>query len=216
MRKYHFSDQDKERIKEAVRSLETRSGGEIVPYFVPASHGYPQVRWRLAALMGLMSMLGLAIGSYFWLFPFQVQLFVASVCTIGLMAIGYFLPQLFPVIIRSMVSAEDLTWHVRSRAMNAFLEENLHHTADRVGVLIFISRLERKVIVLGDSGINAKVQEKEWQEVVDEVIKGIKQNAIADGLVNAIARCEALLLAKGFERKDDDTNELDDSLRIGE
>jgi len=131
------------------------------------------------------------------------------------MAFGFILPIVFPALVRLMVSAEDLTWHVRTRAMNAFLEENLHHTADRVGVLIFISRLERKVIVLGDSGINAKVEEREWKEVVDEVINGIKKDAIADGLVNAIARCEALLLSKGFTYKDNDTNELDDSLRIG-
>jgi putative membrane protein len=216
MKSYQFTEDEKQRIEEAVKSLETRSCGEIVPYFVRSSYAYPEVAWRLAAVLGLAGAVITSLASYFWLLPFQVHLLEGSIFIVALMVIGFLLPVLFPTLLRWLVPADVMDWHVRSRAMNAFLEENLHYTEERVGVLIFISRLERKVIVLGDIGINAKVAECEWQEVVNEVIAGIKRNEIGDGLVKAIAKCETLLLSKGFVRKSTDTNELPDGLRMGD
>lgn len=216
MKRYQFTEDEKKRIEEAVKSLETRSCGEIVPYFVRSSHGYPEVPWRLAAMLGALGAIITALASYFWLLPFEIHLLEGVVFVLSLMVVGFFLPIIFPSLRRWLVSTEDLEWHVRSRAMNAFLEENLHHTEERVGVLIFVSRLEHQVVVLGDSGINAKVSEDEWKEVVQEVVAGIKRNEIGDGLVKAIAKCETLLLSKGFIRKSTDTNELPDGLRIGE
>lgn len=216
MKKYHFTDEEKNKIEQAVKSLETRSCGEIVPYYVPSSHSYPEVPWRFAALLGFTAAIGLSVLSYLWLLPYRIHLLEGAIFVASVMLVGYFLPRFFPSLIRMAVSSEDLSWHVRSRAMNAFLEENLHHTQERVGVLIFISRLEHQVVVLGDAGINSKVEEKDWQEVVNEVLEGIRGNEIGNGLVKAIAKCESLLLSKGFVRKDTDTNELLDGLRIGE
>jgi putative membrane protein len=216
MKRYQFTEEEKKEIEEAVKSLETRSCGEVVPYFVRSSQSYPEVAWRLSALMGFSSAALLCLLGYFWLLPSEIHLLEGFILVIILMIVGYALPVIFPSFVRLLVSKENMNWHVRSRAMNAFLEENLHHTEERVGVLIFISRLEHRVIVLGDSGINAKVEEQEWKEVVDEVTAGIKRNEIGDGLVKAIAKCEILLISKGFVRKDTDTNELPDGLRIGQ
>lgn len=103
---------------------------------------------------------------------------------------------------------------VSLRAKEAFLNEKVFETKERVGILIFISRLEHLVIVLGDEGINEKLASKDWEHIVSLITEGMKKNQIGNGLVNAIDQCKHLLLQHGFARKASDTNELSNELRI--
>ena len=48
-----------------------------------------------------------------------------------------------------------------------------------------------------------------------DIIGGIKEGAPARGMVAAIERCGKLLETAGVERRDDDTDELDNALRLG-
>ena len=83
-------------------------------------------------------------------------------------------------------------------------------------ILIFVSKLEHKVIVLGDEGISRKVSPDDWQDIVDTVVGGIKEKEIGDGLVKAITKCKELLLSHGFKTRSDRPNELSDDLRLGD
>lgn len=130
------------------------------------------------------------------------------------MLVGFLVPVLFPQTKRWIISKERQVLRAQQRAREAFLEESVFNTAERVGILIFVSRLEHMVLVMGDEGINKKVEQADWQHVVDTIVDGIKRREIGDGLVKAIDQCKELLLKNGFVRKSTDTNELDDNLRI--
>jgi putative membrane protein len=78
-------------------------------------------------------------------------------------------------------------------------------------VLIFISLLERKVWILGDRGINAKMGHNAWKGLVSELTQGIKENRAADALCTVIIKLGDTL-AEHFPKKDDDTNELPDKV----
>jgi putative membrane protein len=118
--------------------------------------------------------------------------------------------------VRSLL-VSDITKNERvyQRAKIAFLEEDIFNTVDRTGILIFISHLEHKVVVIGDAGINEKVKQEDWQNVVNLILTGIKQGEITNGIVKAIGECKELLLHHGFKARKDNTNELSDDLRIG-
>ena len=75
-------------------------------------------------------------------------------------------------------------------------------------VLFYISALERKIIVLADSGINSKIEQEKLNQVVDGIAEGLKKNQFSQGIVNAIANCKELLLENGFNHHADVTNEL--------
>ena len=115
---------------------------------------------------------------------------------------------------RLIISRDSQAERVNQRALQAFMNEKVFETEERVGILIFVSKVEHQVMVLGDEGISKKLKPEDWQHVVDEVVKGIKSNEIAKGMVSAIALCKELLLEHGFVRKSTDYNELDDGLRI--
>ncbi len=105
---------------------------------------------------------------------------------------------------------------VDERAALAFLSEEVFRTRERTGILILVSLLAHRVAVLGDAGINARVEKKEWDDVVKLVVDGMKRGTPADGLVNAIARCGSILEQHGVEIRSDDTNELGDGLRMSD
>jgi len=105
---------------------------------------------------------------------------------------------------------------VSQRATEAFLAEEVFDTRDRTGILIFVSLFERQVLVVGDSGINERVKQEEWDDVVQTIIQCIRRGSYADGLVEAIGKCGTLLERRGVERRSDDTDELRDELRMSD
>lgn len=214
MAKYTFTNNEKEQVKQAVKDLETVSCGEIVPYFVNSSDDYAEASWYTAAsLSGFVSVL-IAVLSYTWKLPFQMTPLEVSLAIFSALVIGFLIPILFPQTRRLIISKDRQSNRVNQRALAAFLDEKVFETEERVGILIFVSRLEHQVLVIGDEGISKKVGHDDWQHVVDEVVSGVKVKAIGDGLVKAIGLCKDLLLKNGFVRKSTDTNELDDGLRI--
>ncbi len=122
--------------------------------------------------------------------------------------------QRVPVVRRLVISDDEMEREVRQRAVEAFVAHEVFATRKRTGVLIFLSLFEHRVVVLGDTGINARVAEGEWDEIVAGIVAGIKQRQPGRALVEAIGRCGELLQRQGVERRSDDTNELPDRLHL--
>lgn len=86
------------------------------------------------------------------------------------------------------VSVSTLIWgDVRKAAEQAF--ERLHMTAtnDRNAVLFFVVPARRKIVVLGDTGVHAKVGEAFWHHIVRSVSQSFRARDYTDGLLRAIA-----------------------------
>jgi putative membrane protein len=94
-------------------------------------------------------------------------------------------------------------------AMRQFLARNVHVTAERTGVLLFVSLAEHYAEVIADAGINRRVGQETWDGVVRDMVDHARRGAIADGFVAAVAAVGALL-AEHFPVGATDVNELDD------
>ena len=103
---------------------------------------------------------------------------------------------------------------VEQRAAEAFISEEVFATEKRTGILIFLSILERRVIVIGDAGIHAKVRQDDWHGIVRLIVDAIRARRPSDGLVEGIRRSGALLAAHGVTRSPGDRDQLPDNLRI--
>ena len=80
--------------------------------------------------------------------------------------------------------------------------------------MIFVSFFEQEVIVMADRGISKVVEQKEWDKLVQGIISKVRSGQVTDGIIEAVGRCGAILLEKGFVKTPDDVNELRDDLRI--
>jgi putative membrane protein len=210
-----FSQQDKEVLAEAVRKAEERTSGEIVPFVAGRSDSYPEAALRAGLLFAIISLFTfslLAIGTNIWL-PFGIP--EITMITVGCFTLGAALAAFIPGIKRLFIPAGIMQQRVDEHAAMAFLDEEVFNTRERTGILIFISLFEHRVRVLGDSGINEKVRQEEWDDVVKLVLQGMKEKQPANGLLKAIHRCGELLEKHGVEIRPDDTNELDNAVRFG-
>jgi putative membrane protein len=208
-----FSEDDRRRIDAAVREAESGTSGEVVVVIVEASDEYAEASWRAAfalASLVLMADLGYRHFATFWL-AWNADGVGLALLMAG--ALGY-LAGLWPPLRRVLAGRERLSRGVRRAAEAAFARERVFETRDRTGILIFLSLLERQVVVLPDKGIAAKAPEAAWAGVVREVVLGMKADRPAEALAAAVKSCGEILRAAGFTARPDDTNEIPDGARF--
>jgi len=106
---------------------------------------------------------------------------------------------------------EDLMDHA------AFIFEKLsiHKTELRNGVLFYVSINPRGFAILGDVGINQKVNNDFWDVIKNQVIESFKAGDYANGLANGIIAAGEQL-KEHFPYQSDDINELSDDISFGE
>ena len=211
-----FTDDELTRIRDAVSQAETRTAGEIVPYVVRRSGDYAVATWRLASLAALLAgMLALATAWIYdgWGLGWLYSAWALALVMTGGGVVGGLATLLEPVR-RAFAGMETLETAVHRRAAVAFLEEEVFNTRDRTGILLFVSLFEHRIEVIGDTGIDAKVEQAEWEEVVGLIRDGIRSRTLADGMVTAIERCGDLLHRRGVDIRPDDTDELPDDVRV--
>jgi len=101
--------------------------------------------------------------------------------------------------------------HVFGHAKKVFHKIGMTKTEHRNGVLIFLVIKDKKFAVLGDVGINERVPDGFWNEVVEIMQDHFKQDKFAEGISEAIVRIGEKLKAY-FPHQANDKNELPDTI----
>lgn len=211
-----FSQDDRSRIKAAVEAAEGKTSGEIVPYVVDRSDHYEDAEWRCAFLFGFVAFCSFVFVRSFTTVWVPLDLLESGLATLAAGALGMLLVKYVRPVKIFFAGRHHIDHRVAQRAAEAFISEEVFNTRDRTGILIFVSLLEHRVLVIGDTGINAKVEQSDWHDVVQRVLRGIKDGKFVEGLLDAILRCGVLLEKHGLQRRADDRDELPDSLRTSE
>ena len=199
-----FSTAEKTTIRQAVLDAEKDTTGEIAVKVVEASD-----RYRDAEILGSVLLSGLfALVASLLLNHITVWFYIPA--TFVLFFPCWYLFRKVPHLKLALVSERDAMHEVSEEAIHAFYERGLHRTKHGTGILIFISLLERKVWILGDSGINDKVNPDFWRSLVTELTKGIRQSKALDALCSVIAKCGAEL-SRHFPGRHD-TTQIDDDV----
>ena len=196
-----LTEAEQQRLKNCVADVEKKTSGEIVPVIASMSSDYA----RAAALTTLL--LGLALSIPGALILGMTAMWSYLIVFLGGYLVAMLLVRLYPVLMGPFLSNHEKTAEVHKAAAINFHAHGLHRTRDLTGILIYVSVYERRVAVLADSGIDAKVDPGVWQEVVDMVTDGIRSGQAPDALCRAVARCGELITAH-FPVRPDDVDEL--------
>ena len=100
------------------------------------------------------------------------------------------------------------------RAREVFARLGMHRTAGRNGVLVYLALDDRRLAIVGDEGIHARVGDVYWEAVRDAMVTRLRQQAARDAVVTALADL-GRVLAHHFPRGPDDRNELSDTVSLG-
>jgi len=96
-------------------------------------------------------------------------------------------------------------------AIRIFKLLGMHKTKQRNGCLILIGLKNKKVVVIGDKGINDIVGENFWDDVIHAIIEGFKKDSYTEGLEQGILMIGEKL-KQYFPYATDDVNELPDEI----
>lgn len=97
----------------------------------------------------------------------------------------------------------------RQRAVELFSQLRVWDTEENSGVLIYVQLVDRKVEILADRGINARVAHAEWESICRQMERAFRQGDFESGALHAIERTGDLL-AQHFPAHPDNPNELPD------
>lgn len=200
-----ISSTDAERVSEAITRAERTTSGEIVAVIAEQSSRYQHIPFMWAALLALVVPWPLIHFTWMkvqWIFLIQLLVFLA------LLALAW-----HPKVRMALVPKSIANANARRRASEQFIAQNLHTTAGRTGVLLFVSVAEQRVEIIADSGIDARVPKGTWQGIVDEFTREIGEGRAVDGFVRAIERIGEHL-SEHFPPGSIDPNELPDHLIV--
>lgn len=178
-----------------------------MPVIVERCATYADARLR-AVLLGA----GLATAAIVLGFPHPTIAWVLAAQGVG-MVTGYVVLSVSPAALRALAGRHALARAAHDRAVRAFLEHDLAHTAERTGVLVFASWLERQAVVLGDEAIHAKMKDGDWDRAIGVLTRGLARGMPAEGFCDAIALVGDKL-AEHFPAEGGGRQELPDALEV--
>ena len=148
-----ISDQDRERIAQAIAEAEKATSAEIVCVVMRSASDYwaAPILWAtIAALIWPWPLISITTLTAWTIYVTQLLLFVA-------LAVGLS----FPLHRRSSLTP---SWIKRRRAhlsaREHFFAQGLHRTVNRSGVLIFVALTERYAEIMADDSVALKIGEQ--------------------------------------------------------
>lgn len=199
-----LSQEDRKAIEEAIKTAEATTSGEIVFAVADASAHYHH-----ATLQG--ALIGMVIVTAIYLaLPFSHN-------TTNLLWTEFISFAVFFALLphlpwrRWLISKREMEARVHEAAFMQFYSSGLYRTRESNGVEIFLSSFERRVVVIGDRGIHEKMGDQHWHDVRDQIIRGMKEGRVREGICAAIESC-GKALGQHFPHKPDDVNELRDQV----
>lgn len=199
MAKILFSKADAERIKEAISAADKRTGCEIVTVVAQNSGRYDRAEdvfgILLAIIILILTWIGLPLiqtpqiagGTWTEATNAVLGLPLIIAIIIGGFILGAVLATRFPMLKTLFIARQEMAEEVAKAAQSFFYESGLRYAHQGAGILLYVSTYERMVHIIGDDATSNYLHEKDWDDIRDILIAGLKQNKSGDGLVNAIA-----------------------------
>ena len=99
------------------------------------------------------------------------------------------------------------------RAAYIFQDLKMHQTSLRNAVLILVCPDDHKAAILGDSGINDKIDDLFWDSTLKELISYCAKDMITEGICIAVEKV-GNLIKKEYPYLEGDINELDNEIIV--
>lgn len=208
----HLTANEIQKISQIVTEAEKQTEGEIVPIIVRRSSAVGHVKWILTGLMTLIFVISESV--YIHNHWNSINVMAPPTAFILFYILSIYLGKI-PWFQRILTPNEDEIAQVHNRAELEFYRTQIRKTTKRTGILIFVSVMERRVVILADEGIAAEYPTETWDELVRLMTDEFKKGNVFAGFEKAISRCGKILQTK-LPAQNHNTNQIGDQLIIKE
>lgn len=206
-----LSQEDRDHLENRVAEAEKLTGSQIVLATVNRSDSYAEIPWKAftlcASLTGLLVVV-LDLILFNWLQDMIVLLSVLTTLTIAALAV--LITVLFPGFARLFLSGSRAEEEVRQYAESLFLSKEVFATSERNGILLLISRFERKVVILPDKGLCDSLTGEELGEIISRMKEPLSTNDIRGAM--EIALDELIRIIRPRSAGERERDELSDKI----
>ncbi len=195
-----LSDAEADAIDAQIGRLESRTGVQVVTAAIGKSDTYVELPWKAFALGAALAGFAVVLADMRW--PQWVTSHTALIhatTILGAAAASALLAVFVPPFARLFLRATRRDLEVRQHAQALFLTRELFKTRGRTGVLILVSLFERRVEILPDTGLHARVSKEDWGSVIARMTPRLREARPFHALQEGLAALEDLLASKGFQ-----------------
>jgi putative membrane protein len=203
--KLKLSDHDRSHLDARVAETEKRTGTQIVLTVVQRCDSYAELPWKAFALGASVAGLLLLLPDW-WLhdwYPHVTALItVAGILTCG--ALLALLTVLIPQFAKYFLSGHRAEVEVQQYAKSLFLDRQLFATQKRTGILLLVSLFERRVVILPDDGLNARLKEDNIRNMIAAMTPALKDKQIRQAFDAGLDQLSRILTNIGPDAGDDE------------
>ena len=200
-----LNEAQQKEISSAIAEVEKNTDAELVTVLAKRADNYYYIPTLWAAVIALLVPILIKF-TPLWLTGDELLLMQWTVFIV--LAIVFHIP----FIMMKLVPKKVRYWRASNLARRQFMENNLHHTKNSMGVLIFVSEAEHYVEIIADQGISQHVSNDEWLTIVNAFVGNVKAGQTKEGFLNCINSCGALL--KQHAPASEEKNELPNHLIV--
>jgi len=192
---------DSQAIEQRVRALERAVGVEVVTMVVGKCDVYPETVWKAFALGSSLAALAVALGDMLrpdWITSATVVTSIVAVLAIGASCAlaTVYIPGFARLFLRDSRAALEAAQYAKVQ----FLERQLFATAPRTAILVLVAMLERRVVILADTGLRNSVSAAEWDAVIAKMAAPLRSGAPRDAILAGLDAIGDLLSGKPIVR----------------
>jgi len=202
-----FNDEFKSKLYETIADIENNSQVEIVAIFRSSSGKYRDVSlWAALAFM-------FAASSFFMFSPIEFDIYMIWLFTFVSFIFAYFLMEVLKPLKRVFVSKKRMKRHADLYGRAIFQKGGIRFTSEKIGVLIYLSEFERKVVIIPDRGACTLVPDDYWNQFENGFSSVFKERNIAEAFINELKKTKKIF-SEYILPVENDINELPDDLEI--
>ena len=181
-----LTEHEQRQVAEAIARVEKTTDAELVTVLAARADDYAYIPLLWASLIALVVP---GVVHYLSGYLTMYTLLVAQWATFIVLCLVFRLPKVTTRLIPRSVRH----WRASNLARRQFLEQNLHHTVGSTGVLIFVSEAERYVEILVDEGISKRLDDSNWDAIVQAFTQQVRQGQTLAGFIACVEACGELL-----------------------
>ena len=193
-------------LAQCVKEIEKETDAEIVIVVRARSASYRQADYLCGSMLGFVALLFLLFS------PFNFHQYWVPLDVAALFAAGLYLSSRSYVIRRLLTRKNFRAEAVRTGAAAMFYEAGIANTNAEMGVLIYLSLLERRLELIADRGVLKAVPALEWNHSLFALRQAGRRPELPV-LLKAVRDLGALL-AKYLPATGENPNELPDQPRF--
>ena len=206
MKRAKFDDAARAALTDCVKKIESTTDAELVLVVRARSGSYRHADYLFGALLAFAGLLFLLFS------PFDFHQYWVAIDVALLFVIGSVITSRSNSLRRLLTTNKFRSAAVRTGAAAMFYEAGIANTNAEMGVLIYLSVLERRLELIADRGILKGVNALEWNQQMFELHQAGRK-ADAQALQTSLEDLGALL-SKHLPATGENPNELPDAPRF--